>query len=203
MKTQDPDTRPFDTGDQLWGTSPHYKQLAAALGDAFFHAPRRLLQQAYRDNGHDRQWTYHLEAGPPAKLSRSMGVFHGFDVFHVFGMVHWLVSKFELVTLGLSRLFPDVFGDYLLTAQDRDTATMMMEYWFVSDLIIFTSSANHRLNFINHLDPNGGGQAYWPTYGEEGQMLRLLKGGKAEVSTDDYRKEQIGYMTAHADDFHF
>ena len=60
----------------------------------------------------------------------------------------------------------------------------------------------YRLNFVNRLDPNGNGQANWPRYGEQGNMIQFRRDGTA-FFTDDYRQEQIGYMIDNADAFHF
>ena len=197
------DTSPYDTGDHLFGMSRHYKQLSAALGDAFFHAPRRYLAQGYHKLGHKQQWAYHFEIGPPHKLLPFLGVFHAFEIFHVFGSLHTVDSFFQKVTLGLSKVVPGWFEGLLPQAQDLAASDMIMDYWCVFDLCLGTlHTADLRLNFINNLDPNGGNQAFWPAYGQEGNMLRLLKSG-VEVATDDYRKEQIGYMIDHADVFHF
>ena len=58
-----------------------------------------------------------------------------------------------------------------------------------------------RLNFVVNQDPNGNGQPNWPKYGD-GALLRFTDDGP-QVSTDDYRKEQIQYMMDNADAFHF
>ena len=127
----DADPRPYDTGDELWGKSSHYKQLAAAVGDAFFHAFRRLLQQAYRANGFQDQWSYRFEVSAPLGLQKFLGVFHAQELLYVFGVPKPLASGLDLLTLGVSKIFPDFFGKFSFTDKDRQVSTTMINYWCV------------------------------------------------------------------------
>ena len=74
---------PFGTGNETFGLSPEYKRLAAIIGDANFHAPRRAWAQAAAAAGvpvHAFEF-----ADPDAVATPALGVTHGTDVPYLYG----------------------------------------------------------------------------------------------------------------------
>ncbi|KAI0028478.1 carotenoid ester lipase precursor [Vararia minispora EC-137] len=70
---------PFDTGEQN-ALTPEFKRMAALLGDAELHAPRRLLLQ--QQSGKQNAYSYLYSRG---KNTPYLGSCHGCDLSVVFG----------------------------------------------------------------------------------------------------------------------
>ena len=102
------------------------------MGDAFFHAPRRLLQQAYRDQGFTDHWTYHFELTPPLGLDGWLGTFHALEMVWTFGIPKLIASGIDILSLGLSRLLPDgLISKIAFSDKDAKMSTTITNYWYV------------------------------------------------------------------------
>lgn len=107
-----------------------------------------------------------------------MLVSHGSEVFYVFAA-------------------PQLGGNY--TASDKALSLSMVDYWCVNSYLGWmdmSRNANVRLSFATNLDPsaqNLPNATYWPSYGSDANMLRLL-GGNITVFKDDFRP-QMSFFT--------
>ncbi|KAI0804500.1 carotenoid ester lipase precursor [Irpex lacteus] len=56
---------------------------------------------------------------------------------------------------------------------------------------------DYLINFVNHLDPNGNGSAYWPQYTPTNPTLMTFLDGPTpqELTQDTFREEAIGTLT--------
>lgn len=56
---------------------------------------------------------------------------------------------------------------------------------------------DYLINFVNHLDPNGNGSAYWPQYTPTNPTLMTFLDGPTpqELTQDTFREEAMRTLT--------
>ncbi|OCF45772.1 hypothetical protein I317_00260 [Kwoniella heveanensis CBS 569] len=171
---------PFGTGNQTFGLSPIYKQVASIFGDATFQATRRHFLSQANQHGISQTWTYQFEQPTPG-VPGYRGVFHGSEIPFVFGAARPGIG------------FPGISTNY--TVEDGQLSDAMINYW---------------LNFAYYNNPNGpsdsatGNATYWPTHdiSQNKNSLRL-KSDNITVFQDDYRQEQTNFFNARPQEFNY
>ncbi|KAJ6583766.1 esterase 1 [Mycena sp. CBHHK59/15] len=106
---------PFNTGNETFGLSSQYKRSSAMYGDIMFQSQRRAWMQATSSKG-VKSYGYLLTDAPPDESppiivpemdSGRLGVYHGLELYYIYGVLPELNSPAASVTLG----------------------TQMMDYW--------------------------------------------------------------------------
>ncbi|KAL7419296.1 hypothetical protein Q5752_006133 [Cryptotrichosporon argae] len=153
---------PYGTGNETFGLSPYFKELASIVGDGQFQSRRRKFLRDANYGGFNNTWTYQFEGATPG-LAAYYGVMHGTDVYYVFG---------EATTA----------NGY--TADEEALATAMQTYWinFANYLDPNGSGGNTTAATLT----------YWPphAYPANKNMLQLAS-GNVSVIQDDYRESQM------------
>nr|ODN89252.1 hypothetical protein L204_06189 [Cryptococcus depauperatus CBS 7855] len=161
---------PFDTGNETFGLSPTYKQLAAILGDAQFEVPRRYFIRQANQFGNKRTWTYHFEQPTPGSAPR-LGVYHASEVPYVFGIAR------------PGDHYPPFSSNY--TEADSKLTDSILNYW---------------INFAYYNDPNGNesgttNETNWePHVIAENKNILRLKANNIGIFQDDFREQQMDFF---------
>jgi carboxylesterase type B len=67
----------------------------------------------------------------------------------------------------------------------------------------YASHAFHSyyISFVNNLDPNGGGYANWPKWGESQQLLNMSP-NSSKLIPDTFRSDAFNYILGHINSFY-
>ncbi|KLT42256.1 alpha/beta-hydrolase [Cutaneotrichosporon oleaginosum] len=165
---------PFDTGNETFGLSPKFKQLAAVTGDLLVQSRRRHhLSQATVNNV--SMWSYEWWGRMPAPAY--VGIPHTAELEYVFGRA---TSNY--------------------TAQEQAAGRGIMNYWlnfaYYLDPNGPPQQSTKRNNDGASESASGVGDtgwtdgAWWPQYGGEHNTL-IMEPGNFRIAPDTYREDQM------------
>jgi carboxylesterase type B len=68
----------------------------------------------------------------------------------------------------------------------------------------YASHAFHSyyISFVNNLNPNGGGYAHWPTWGQSQQLLNMYP-GSSKLINDTFRGDAFNFLLGNLTSFYF
>ncbi|KAK0484470.1 extracellular triacylglycerol lipase precursor [Armillaria novae-zelandiae] len=172
---------PYGTGNETFGLPSGFKKLAAMNGDMIFDAQRRTWTQTAVQAG-VKAYGYQFTQNSSLYLPE-LGVPHTSEIPFIYGTLNSSTEPESSILLG----------------------EMMIEYW---------------VSFATSLDPNDGlGMSrvlffcfwlgaceqflgpFWTQYTSDNEVVLQLHGDNTTIIPDDYRKEQINFITDNAEAF--
>ncbi|OBZ71373.1 Lipase 1 [Grifola frondosa] len=177
---------PFNTGNATFGKNPECKRVAAICGDWLFQALRRQWTHATSRAG-VKTFGY-LFSDPQAPDEDPYSWVNPGGTACAF-----LVPRLPTDEIGDEAEVSYVFGvpAFNRTPVPANILSLaMMDYW---------------ISFAVSLDPNdgrGSQRPHWPQYTPENEILLQLQGGNTTVIPDDYRSEQLRFITDVIGQFH-